>query len=424
MLFLLPLQLLVIGGGCQLGSHQSPSGSAFGGAGESTFSRLAARSRAEPASAVPRPEALDGAEPMPRAGTTGGAETSAAATGVDVGGEREPRDVAAATTEMRGAGAPPRPDARREERSLREQLATSSDAVGPALRLAAWLADRERHDEALFVLEQASTRSGEPALRLAHAGLLRDTGRVGEAAAELQSVVRDSGQLAPAPGTLLELAQVELLAGQRERARRTCADLLRVVGDGDWFEAHGEELQQLRAALERPTTTTVSIRDLLAVLRSAPAATTRAELVERLLAKPLSADATANEERDALRERVLAIGCGDPSPAVRARSLRAAAALGRAELELWQVALTDEAALVRAVAADAAVDALAGTGRRDEATALLLSRLQLEEDPSAFTALHRALERTAGVAHEFRLQAVDEAGRAAAREFWQERCRR
>jgi hypothetical protein len=116
--------------------------------------------------------------------------------------------------------------------------------------------------------------------------------------------------------------------------------------------------------------------------------------------------------------RAIAIGCGDPSAAVRARALQLASARGCGDEAMWRAALRDDAPLVRGFAAEGCA------GEHGEAARLwLLEALEREEDAAAFAALHAALAAALGVPLPH-CDTTNEGHRAAAVERWRVACAR
>ena len=137
-------------------------------------------------------------------------------------------------------------------------------------------------------------------------------------------------------------------------------------------------------------------------------------MLESLAVAPASARAA---EKDLVKQRrAIAIACGDPSPALRARAVQLAALVPLRDPDFWRVALQDDAPMVRGFAAAGAVDVRARGAR-----SLLLEALEREHDDAAFGAMHRAIAKA--------LQAPappcdpsNEAGRARALAHWRSAC--
>jgi Flp pilus assembly protein TadD len=121
---------------------------------------------------------------------------------------------------------------------LRQELATAEDPTASALELAGFLAAEERHEEALAVVQQAETRSPDPRLRVARAGLQRDLGRRHLALAELETLVRERGAKALHPGLLYEVAELNWLEGNGAQALANLREIDQVHGDDPWCLDH------------------------------------------------------------------------------------------------------------------------------------------------------------------------------------------
>ncbi|MGC6486045.1 MAG: hypothetical protein ACON4Z_00230 [Planctomycetota bacterium] len=309
-----------------------------------------------------------------------------------------------------GADAPR--DDRARERRLRGAFAAAGRSPADALELAAFLVAGERHDEALHVLDLACGQDGDESLRLARAGVLRDLAHNDLALVDLEEYLARRGRAAVEPGTLLELAQVAWLAGEREAAQQALRDLRRHHGASAWLATHGELVRQwsVRVETQTPTSDVGDLRDVFAQLRSAPRVADRMRLLQRLASAP------RGEGRAPVRLRAIAIACADASPAVRARALQLAEENGLEELAFWATGLQDPAPLVRRFAARGLARA-PGAGASDA----LLAALEREADAAAFRALHMALERSLAV--ELPLgDEHSEAARARAVEEWRKRC--
>lgn len=292
------------------------------------------------------------------------------------------------------------------ERALRRELAAASDPVPVALELMGLLCDLERHPEALAVADAALRRTDAPELLVARAGVLRDLGQRHEAVAVLQALRSQHGDAAVHPGLLFELAELQVLEGAPAAARATLAALRQVHAADTWLRTAEPQLRALEGELERPGgPLQVRIRDLLGNLRGAPSPYVRQIALEQLLAADLP-DST----RLPLHAQVVAIGVGDESPAVRARTLQLAPLAAVAMSELLPAALQDPAPLVRAAAAQRAAACLGRSG-----IAVLRDQLATESDPATFTALHAALRELEPDRPPLSLGAADTAaGRAAA----------
>lgn len=264
------------------------------------------------------------------------------------------------------------------ERALRQELAEGEEPVAAALQLAQWLCDEERHREALAVADVAVRRCPDDLrAQLLRAGLLRDLGRRGEAAAVLR---RLTGEVAPGdvhPSLLLTRAELEWLEGQPLVARQLLLDL-RSHHQGDaWLTARREDVAVLEAAIRGDVTgRSLPVRDLMGDLRGS------LDPARRLVA--LESLRQADPE---VRARAVATAVVDAHPAIRSAGINAAELQPPALLELLQAALSDPAAVVRAAAADRCRDlGRVGAG-------LLVAALEQETDAATFVRIHEHLRR-------------------------------
>lgn len=388
--------LLACAAGPTADAADPDSGSAGFGAGSSTFVD------AQPVGSAPvdRAEHADldtPAEAALREAVTGAGQAE------PVEASAAPRVEPAAPTTLAGL-----------ERDLRSRLG-GEEGVPAALELAALLCDLERHREALHVLTTMRSKRADPMLGAALASVHRDLGSRHLAVAELHGLRREQGAVALHPGLLLELAELEFLEGRRDDARATLTELLQAHADDSWTRAKKDELAAFARELgERASPQRVKLRDLLGNLRGAPQATVRqATLVELLR---VSRRGGADAPTRALERRILAVGCGDDSPAVRAKAIQLGPAAGDEARIFCAVALADEDALVREVAVARTVELLG-----EDAVTLLLIAMAQETDASAFTAQHEALTRLAGLTTAPAVDARDAASRRAAETEWRQR---
>ena len=271
------------------------------------------------------------------------------------------------------------------ERSLRQELATAEDPTASALELAGLLAAEERHDEALAVVQQAQTRSQDPSLRVAHAGLQRDLGRRHLALAELEALVRERGARALNPGLLFEVAELNWLEGNGAQALANLREIDQVHGDDPWCHDHQQQLSDLAAEIQRGGgPQRVRDRDMLGNLRGAPNASMRIAVLEWFAKRAAAAEDATGE----LCARAIDIASADAAPVVRARAVQLARPSAETAAEFCETALADEATIVRQFAAARAVELLGPAS-----AFLLLDCLAKEEDPATFAAVHQALER-------------------------------
>ncbi len=271
-----------------------------------------------------------------------------------------------------------------DERALRHAFAArvaGDDA--PGLRLASFLVSSERFEEALHVLDMALGPRRSSSVLVARAGVLRDLARNDLAMLDLEEVVRRRGRAGVTAGTLFELAQVQWLAGATKEAAKTMDDMLRVHVDSDFLALNRARVDDWHVRVQRPEGLVDSgdLRDAFALLRAAPQVTARLQMLDAL-----ASDVMDGEERRDVRLRAIAVACGDPSAAVRTRSVQLAAAAGIAAPAFWRAAVADADGMVRRAAASACVV----LGRRELGT-LLIAALEVEPDPDVFLALHRSL---------------------------------
>jgi len=305
------------------------------------------------------------------------------------------------------------------ESDLRERLAKAADPAPAAIELAALLGDNERHEEALAVLAEARRRSSDARLRIAQASVHRDLGQRHLAVAELRAVCREQGALALHPGLLFEFAELLWLEGEPEAAKATLAELRNAHADDVWCQRNAGTLRALELEIAAQTTPScVRIRDLLGNLRGAPVEIVRLRTLEDLVALAGSNGKASPAARAAswhdLRERAIAIACGDPSPTLRARAIQLAEPGPEQRATFFQLALADPSALVRRHAAECAAAKLGEGARR-----LLLDSLEQEQDVEAFLGIHAAL---ASIAVDAPLLSLAECGdaerRAATIQYW------
>jgi hypothetical protein len=303
------------------------------------------------------------------------------------------------------------------EHSLRQELATANDPTASALELAGFLAAAERHDEAIAVVQQAETRSQDPRLRVAHAGLQRDLGRRHLALAELEALVRDRGARDLNPGLLFEVAELNWLEGNGAQALANLREIDQVHGGDPWCLEHRQQLTDLAAEIQSGRgPQRVHARDLLGNLRGAPHASTRIAMLEQLANGATGAEDATGE----LRARAAAIASGDAAPVVRARAVQLARPSAETAAEFCEAALADEATIVRQFAAARAVELLGPAS-----AFLLLDCLAREDDPATFAALHEALKRCGKAAPQLPVGGGETAeGRQKIVAAWREQCPR
>lgn len=368
--------------------------------------------------------AVAGPEELPRAGAEGaGKAVDGAARDADAVPEKQ-QGNAEQHGELVAVPVPASTPRGRNERDLRNAYANADteDVSQAALDLGGYLVQRERHFEALFVIDQALKRSRTVPLRLARAGLLRDLARCDLAASELQSVVRELGAKKVSPATLFDLAQAEWVAGQTDAAAATLRSIPQAHAGDVWLQDHADDLAAWDARIRdaapgRDPLANGELRDLFALLRAAPDSGSRLKMLDALAGKQRESD-PAYAERRPVRLRAIAIACADEATAVRARAVHLARVHGLRDPDFWGVALADPAPLVRRFAATGAAEHL---GRA--ATSVLFEQLQRERDPAAFASLHRGLATVFAVAAPACEADTDE-GRAAAVAHWRELCER
>ena len=296
-----------------------------------------------------------------------------------------PRQVAPVAPSLLEPGREVREEPAREpvedpgERVVREELATGADPEEAALQLAASLAGRERHHDALAAVEAAlQRRPTDGRLRLARAGLMRDLGMRAEAARSLEQLRDEVGIAALHPGVLVELAELQWLEGRPEDAADTLRQVLQVHASDPWVVAREAELAALRGEVDtelRPRT--IKVRDLLGNLRGAPDAAVRRAALGRLMA--LGGEVAV---------RAVAAGVVDPDPSVRVLALQGATLDVDAMLDLAGAMLRDPAPEVRMAAAGRL-----GALGVPAVVPVLLAALEPEQDEDVFTAVVAALRR-------------------------------
>lgn len=353
-------------------------------------------------------------------GTGGGSFLAAPATEPVRSPERPAAAPAPAIAEVHSHPAPeeataPR-SARDEERALREQLARRSDPTEPALDLAGFLCSRERHAEALVVIDTARARSTDPRLRVARAGLLRDLGDRRLAAGELRNLARERGADDLHPSLLLEWAELEWIEGDTVAASAALDQLSRGHGTEAWCNEQRAAIDAVqRGVATGKAPSALGPRDLLGNLRGSSDLTVRRAAFERLMAFA-GADANGAD----LAAQAVTVALGDSAPAVRARAVALVPAGVVDGPAFLNAALADEAPEVRRAAAVRAND-LAGT----EAVDALLERIAIEDDPGAFFTLHRSLDAIVGGGPNLTEGAATSgATRTAVRTAWRQRCSR
>lgn len=313
----------------------------------------------------------------------------------------------------------------RSERHLRNAFATADQngVTQAALDLAGYLAQQERHFDALFVVDAALQRQHTTPLRLARAGLLRDVARCDLAAIELQGVVRQLGAKNVSPATLFDLVQAEWVDGQAEAAAATLRSIQHGHAGDAWLRDHAIDMSEWDLKIRdvppgRDPLANGELRDLFALLRAAPDAAGRLTMLNTLAAPPKSRAIEPDDidARRPIRVRAIAIACADESTAVRARAVYLAAANQITDERFWQVALTDSAPLVRRFAATGAAQQHGRT-----AGSILLEAISREQDEQTFESLHAALAIALSVTAPA-CTAESAAGRIRAIAHWKSQC--
>lgn len=375
--------------------------------------------RANPAGAAPEPGAeRSAAVATDAAHATTESAMSALAPIADAGSNQPESDQAATPATAPPDSRPHEPvtvaDLRAHERRLREAL-LGPDPVGAALDLAALLADLERHREARHVLLRARADQPNPALAVAIAGIQRDLGQRHLAVAELRTLRDTNGAVAMHPGLLFELAELEWLEGEGGAATKTLLELRRIHATDDWTRGNTARLDGLINEInshDRPQR--VALRDLLGNLRGADSPTVRLRTLEQLVAMTRQPDAAPGLQ--ALERRVLAVGVGDASSAVRARAIQLGPVGSTDRKVFCSMALADRDPLVRRVAAERAAELLGSA-----AGPLLTAQLAGERDAATFVAIDNTLRRLASEPETDGLTQPDAVERRAILERWQER---
>lgn len=396
---------------CAASATVEPIPSAGFGAG--TTSYLAPASVADSAPAVP--------SASPPEDSIGSSVTAASVTGASA--LARPAEATSLPSNKAVVVASPDGDAlRQRERLLRDSL-RGPEPVTAALDLAALLCDLERHREAARLLKRTSTDTGDPVLAVALASVHRDLGQRHLAVAGLRGLRREQGALSLHPGLLFELAELEWLEGEGDAARQTLVELRRAHGKDPWIQANRKSLQALEKEIDTAAVPRlVAVRDLIGNLRGAPSPAVRLRTFDELVVIVRDRD-TAPAVR-ALHRRILAIGAGDESAAVRARAVQ----MGPGPLiepdETRTVAfvragLQDAAPFVRRVACRRAVELLAKA-----ASPLLFAGLAEELDAETFRAFDAGLaELHGGPVVEGGFDADDPAARTAIVTAWRVRGR-
>ncbi|MGK0299472.1 MAG: hypothetical protein ACI89X_000336 [Planctomycetota bacterium] len=313
----------------------------------------------------------------------------------------------------------------RSERHLRNAFANADTkgATQATLDLAGYLVQKERHFDALFVVDTALKRDYSVPLRLARAGLLRDVARCDLAASELQAVVHQLGAKKVSPATLFDLVQMQWVAGYGESAIATLRSIRQVHAGDPWLRDHATEIADWdrrihEVAPGRDPLANGELRDLLALLRAAPQAAGRLKILNTLAVPPKVglANRAADDARRPVRVRAIAIACADESTAVRARAVSLATANRLTDENFWQVALTDPAPLVRRFAATGAAQQ---HGR--DSVPMLFQAIRREQEEQAFQSMHAALAVALEVTAPT-CMAKTEAGRLHAIAHWRSLC--
>lgn len=329
-----------------------------------------------------------------------------------------------------GSGSEPGPsvdpillDERELEKDLRHELATAADPTDVALELAGLLTDLERPREALAALEAAMSRRPGPRLSIAHAAVQRDLGQRHLAVAELERLRATQGALAVAPGVLLELAELQWLEGHGDTALATLTELRRAYSEDAWWTTNGTPVEQLALEVNtRSAPQRLRLRDLLGNLRGAPNQLVRLRTLEEIVhLADHGKDSSEAQQRAlaGLRERAIAIACGDEHPVVRARAIQLAKPVAATAMDFCAAAFGDASPVVRSCVAPRCAEWL---GR--SAIPLLLEVLAKETDGAAFRAMHEALGSLVTEAPQLLPQDEDKAERRlVVTAAWRQRCR-
>jgi|688.fasta_scaffold176521_2 hypothetical protein len=277
---------------------------------------------------------------------------------------------------------PPREGAPGNDPAMARDVASVEDRV-------AELAHEERWDEAFAALAAAPGAADDVRLWALRAELLRDVGRRHEALALWRSIVAKAGVARVDSASLFQVAVLERMEGERERAMRTLDELQRRDAADAWLALRRDDVRRLHAAIANGTPiASVSARDLLGNLRGAPEPEERLRALAALLQTAAGdPDATAT-----LHRRAALVAVGDDDPRVRAAGVAACAAADVFDEAFCAEALRDGSALVR-VAAIRHVRLLA----REKAETVLLAALARETEATVCAALHAALAEVSGV---------------------------
>ena len=314
---------------------------------------------------------------------------------------------------------------RQRERALRNAFAAADLPTREGLDLAGFLVQRERHMEALHVvdlaLERCSGRGDLLALRLARAGLLRDVARWDLAILELRAVVRERGSESVSPATLMDLAEIEWVTGDNIAAKATLQTLQREHAGDDWLRLHQDELVAFHGRLDSARSeddplANGRLRDIFALLRAGSEVAGRIRLLQSLGDPAVGGGGRRVDDRERVAMRAIAIGCADESPAVRAHAVSLAGSNQVDDLPFWQTALRDPAPIVRKFAALSICRV-----ERIEPTSALMGALSVEQDQAAFLAMHEALAKAMGVTPPASDPGTEQ-GREATVKHWKSLC--
>jgi hypothetical protein len=297
-------------------------------------------------------------------------------------------------------------DAPAGERLLREELARGPNAVRAAGVLVSALQRQGDLEGALAVADAALQREpGQLELTCIRAGLLADMQRPQEALGVLDAAA------AAAPHPMLARQRARLLRQSNDIRRAIAAldDVMSQQANHPWVQQWQGELRKevefWRGELQRGARV-ASLTELFGLLRFSPRLDVRVQALTDL-------------RRNGTPDVVAAAaewGLRDPEPTVRAAV--AGTIAGAAAQPLVATALKDDSPIVRGAAARAATHLPKGVG-----VGLLVDAISREDEPYAFKVMHRELCTATGKDASLPLDGEKAPEvRAAVSRHWRELC--